>query len=98
MLTIRNRHYGSPARELLPWGDPYILQLFEPDGVEFSGGRKNRNQSRPGWISKRRHFQMPFRKFVGTLIKSRWLGPRLGKPPDRNQHGARLGSTPGLVI
>ena len=31
MLSIRNRHYSSDACRPLPWGDPYILQLFKPD-------------------------------------------------------------------
>ena len=30
MLSIRNRHYTSEEGQPLPWGDPYILQLFEP--------------------------------------------------------------------
>ena len=46
MLTIRNRHYGSPARELLPWGDPYILQLFEPDGANRSGAQQETAKSK----------------------------------------------------
>ena len=29
MLSIRNRHFGSDVNQILPWGDPYILQLFE---------------------------------------------------------------------
>ena len=29
MLSIRNRHYRSEESRILPWGDPYILQLFD---------------------------------------------------------------------
>ncbi len=28
MQPIRNRYFGWEAKRLLPWGDPYILQLF----------------------------------------------------------------------
>jgi hypothetical protein len=28
MQPIRNRYFGGEAKRLLPWGDPYILQLF----------------------------------------------------------------------
>lgn len=29
MQPIRNRYFSGEANRLLPWGDPYILQLFE---------------------------------------------------------------------
>jgi len=29
MQPIRNRYFGWEAKQILPWGDPYILQLFE---------------------------------------------------------------------
>ena len=41
MSYIRNRHYCESARELLPWGDPYILQLFASSGDALT------NQSQP---------------------------------------------------
>lgn len=28
MQPIRNRYFGGEAKRLLPWADPYILQLF----------------------------------------------------------------------
>jgi len=32
MLSIRNRHYELESRQPLPWGDPYIVQLFTVNG------------------------------------------------------------------
>ena len=29
MLSNRNRYFSPEANQILPWGDPYILQVFE---------------------------------------------------------------------